>query len=105
MKNCLFLFAFLLISANAFAQHSIQLDDGIGDYSTILGSSSGGTYMLPNGRGTLLTSASISSTAWVLGGNLGSCANNQIRTLDGTALLFVTRGGEPTTHIFILPTA
>jgi len=41
--------AFFFVFSNSFAQHNIQLDDGLGHYSIIVGSSSGGTYTLPAG--------------------------------------------------------
>src|SRR5579883_2074197 len=98
-----FLIAALVISAacTASAQHSLQLDDGSGHYSTISASSSGGTYTLPSGGGTLLTSASVSSVAWTLGGNTGVGANNQIGTLDNTNLVFVTGSGGPNNRMQI----
>src|SRR5947209_18128426 len=41
-----------------FAQHANQFDDGSGHFSTLKGSSTGGTYILPNTGGTLVTTTS-----------------------------------------------
>lgn len=55
----------LLVTQKSFAQHFLQIDDGLGHYSLITGSNTGGTYILPPGGGTLLTSAS----TWLTAGN------------------------------------
>src|SRR5579872_1995888 len=78
-------------TSNLFAQgHTLQVDDGAGHYSIIQGGNPGATFLLPPGPGTftLLTSANV----WTLGGNLGAGSNNQLGTLDATALQFVTGG-------------
>src|SRR6185436_6757060 len=71
MKTTLQLTAYfvLLSFGNVFAQHSLQLDDGLGAYSIIKGSASGGIYTLPNVPGTLLTSGSLGSFTWLTAGN------------------------------------
>jgi len=89
--------ALSIFCVSAFAQHSLQVDDGAGHYSIITGATSGGTvttFVLPNGGGTLLTSGSIPSLAWVLGGNASTSPNNQIGTTDATSLQFVTAGAS-----------
>ena len=50
--------AFLCFGVSAFAQHTNQFDDGLGDYSTLKGSSTGGIYTLPAGGGALVTTTS-----------------------------------------------
>jgi hypothetical protein len=95
MKHYSFALTFvtlLFVSTNLLAQHADQYDDGAGHYSTLHGSSTGGTYTLPTISGTLLASNGSTSTVWLLGGNTGAGANNQLGTLDGTALNFVTAG-------------
>ncbi len=62
----LFVIAIFLFSQKSFAQHFLQLDDGLGHYSLISGSNTGGTYTLPPGGGTLLTSGS----TWLTAGNI-----------------------------------
>ncbi len=55
------LFIFCLCISNANAQsgeHSLQVDDGMGHYSTIKASPTTATYTLPAGGGTLVTSTS-----------------------------------------------
>src|SRR5579862_9764835 len=49
----------LFVFSNVFAQHSLQIDDGATPphYSIIVGPSTGGTYTLPAGGGTLVTSS------------------------------------------------
>ncbi len=65
----------LAIIASAFtnsqAQHSLQVDDGAGNYGIIRAANGGGVniYFLPVGGGTLLTNANLAATCWVLGGN------------------------------------
>lgn len=46
--------------ATAQQQHTLQVDDGAGHYSLIKGSATGGTYTLPTGGGTIMTSTSLS---------------------------------------------
>lgn len=86
--------ALTVLSVCAYAQHSLQLDDGAGHYSIITGATSGTvtTFSLPNGGGTLLTSGSLPALAWMLGGNSSTSPNNQIGTTDATSLQFVTSG-------------
>ena len=65
MKNNFKLIAALVILctfSNALAQpaHSLQIDDGSSHYSVIKGSGVGGTYTLPAGGGTILTSTALS---------------------------------------------
>lgn len=51
-------FAILFVFSNGFAQHSLQVDDGNQHYSTFIGPNPGGTYVLPPGGGTLVTTTS-----------------------------------------------
>lgn len=93
-----------LAPSNSVAQHALQLDDGAGHYSVLQASASGGAYLLPNGGGTLLTSASLATSAWVLGGNVGVGAANKMGTLDNTDVLFVSGSGGPNTRMQISST-
>lgn len=79
----------------AFAQHSLQTDDGAGHYSLITGSNPGGTYTLPSGGGLLLTSSSLTSYGWSLTGN-GSTnpATNFLGTTDNQPLVVKTNNIE-----------
>ena len=51
----------LFVFSDSFAQagHTLQIDDGSGDYTIIKGSGSGGTYTLPVGGGTILTASTL----------------------------------------------
>ncbi len=69
MKLFLVVFVVLLLTTVSYGQHNIQLDNGLGQYSIIVGASTGGTFTLPNGGGTFLTSTGGSSPAWLVGGN------------------------------------
>src|ERR1043165_9141230 len=100
----LFLLSFMVafIPSNAGAQHSLSLDNGPGSYSTISVLSPGGNYILPAGGGTILTSVSLSSFAWVLGGNAAppsnifgttSATDVDMRTNNTTQLTLLTGGG------------
>jgi hypothetical protein len=86
--------ALSVLSVCAIAQHSLLVDDGAGHYSILTGATSGSvtTFVLPNGGGTLLTSGSLPSLAWMLGGNASTSPNNQIGTTDATTLQFITAG-------------
>lgn len=55
------LFIFCVSFSNSTAQlgHTLQVDDGAGHYSTLKGPSTGGTFFLPSGGGTLVTSTSL----------------------------------------------
>jgi len=94
----------LLSISDGFAQHSLQVDDGNGHYTTLLGGNPGGTLTLPSGNGILLLSYSgTSSVAWLTGGNSGTTpasnpltfsltTNSFLGTADNTELDFVTNG-------------
>jgi hypothetical protein len=71
-KRTTVLLLLLLVSSSiAFGQHALQLDDGAGNYSTIIGSNLGGTYTLPAGGGTLIVvpPPGTPALAWLTGGN------------------------------------
>ncbi len=56
--------------SNSFAQHSLQVDDGLGHLSTIVASSPGGTYTFPAGSGQILSfSPGGVSPVWLVNGN------------------------------------
>lgn len=90
--------AILCIGVSAFAQqHGLQVDNGLGQYSTILGSSSGGTYTLASGGGYILTSAG--GAFWLTAGNpLTGFASNTPNEFFGSTnnydLVFETNGFE-----------
>src|ERR1043165_4610470 len=106
MKYIKYLFAIVtlfLVSSDTFAQHSLQLDDGQGNISTIIAPTPGGTFILPPGNGTILTYLGLSSLAWLNNGNVGTnpasdpqtidlSINNFIGTTDNKELDFVTNG-------------
>lgn len=54
-------FFFCLSISNSYAQpsHALQVDDGAGHYSILKGPSTGGTFFLPSGGGTLVTNTSL----------------------------------------------
>ncbi len=99
----IFCIVFLSFS-NSFAQHSLQVDDGNGNYTTILGGNPGGTITLPSGNGVLVLSyLGNSSVAWLNTGNSGTnpavsaslfnpATNNFLGTIDNKELDFVTNG-------------
>jgi hypothetical protein len=94
---------FLALTSSVFAQHSLQIDDGSGNYTIITGSGSGGTYTFPNGGGTILTTGGgTTSGAWLLGGNTGAGVNNLLGTLDNTDLNFITGLSGPNIRMTIL---
>jgi hypothetical protein len=67
LSRILFFVLFLFtLSHKSFAQHLLQVDDGLQHYSIIKGSNPGGTFTLPPGGGTLLTSG----TTWLTAGNV-----------------------------------
>src|ERR1041385_1207047 len=72
MKSLINIFAFIfLFATSASAQvHSLQLNNGP-NVAIIQAAAAGGaqTYLLPPVGGTLLTTGSIPSVAWVLVGN------------------------------------
>ncbi len=71
---------------------SIELTKN-GSLSILQASYPGGTYIIPSGSGTLLTSSGGSvSGAWLLGGNTSSSPNNLIGTLDATDFNIITNG-------------
>lgn len=86
--------AFLcLLASGLFAQHSLQLDYG-GAYSTIIGSSPGGTYTLPPGGGTIFVIQPGPSPFWRTDGNAGTTAGtNFLGTTDDQPLHLNVRNG------------
>jgi hypothetical protein len=77
-----FVIAIFLLFSDSYAQtggHRLQVDDGSGHFSLIVGGS-GGTFTLPNsGGGMIMTSSGGTSPVWLLGGN-----NNPTSSLIGT---------------------
>src|SRR5690242_2725413 len=76
LQNRLYVFSLVIMFSSALttaevahAQHSLQLDDGLTHFSTIIAPNPGGQYLLPPNGGTLLTSGNLGSFAWILGGN------------------------------------
>src|SRR6187455_1782392 len=67
----------LLFGSASFAQHSLQLDDGLGlgHTTTILCSTPGGTFLLPSGTGTIMTSSGGVSPVWLVAGNNNPTSN------------------------------
>ena len=49
--------AILFAFSNSFAQHVLQVDDGLSHSSVIKGSTTGGTYTLQDGGGMILTTS------------------------------------------------
>lgn len=85
------LFAFvLLMSSVAFAQHSLQLDDGSGHY-TILKAAPGvnATFTFPLGVGTVMTLSGSTSPVWLCGANSNPVPNT-LGTLTPQDLVMVT---------------
>lgn len=94
-------FALLMLPVLSSAQHSLQLDNatyyGIIEASLLTANR---TYSLPDASGILVTTGSLGSLAWMLGGNTGTAPNNQLGTLDGDDLNFIT-GGLANTRMVI----
>jgi hypothetical protein len=61
----------IFFGSAAFAQHTLQLDDGLGlgHITTLLSSTPGGTFTFPSGVGTVMTSSGGVSPVWLVGGN------------------------------------
>lgn len=87
MRSFILAITFLFVFTSALlAQHSLQLDYG-GAYSTIMGSSPGGTYTLPPGGGTIFVIQPGPSPFWRTDGNSGTTAGtNFLGTTDNVAL-------------------
>jgi hypothetical protein len=84
-------FFLFLLSHNGFAQHSLQLDDGLHHYSTITASNPGGIYLLPPGGGTLLTSGNTWTTAGnALTGGVPPTANEFFGSTNNYDVVFKT---------------
>ena len=66
---CIIAVAILAFATNSFAQpgHALEVDNGLGAYSLIKGSASGGIYTLANGGGTILTTGS--GLIWLTAGH------------------------------------
>ena len=88
--------ATFFFAQHLYAQHFLQLDDGAGHYSTIQASSPGGTYTLPSIGGTLVTTGSISTVAWMLTGNTLTAG------VDGTDNVLGTLAGSTLTPVNIV---
>jgi hypothetical protein len=94
IKSFVLTLGMLCIGVSAFAQHANQFDDGAGHYSTLKGSLSGGTYILNNGGGTILTTGnSLSNTTDnpIAGDNQGLGTNGLIwqTTFTGFVATFI----------------
>ncbi len=90
--NLLAFCAIFFFASSSFAQHSLQVDDGAGHYSTIVGSNPGATFTLPPGPGTvtLITGSGNQNflTKWT---NAGATAiGNSLLSDNGTT---ITVGG------------
>src|SRR5262249_10980935 len=102
MKRAVLVALLVLTASRSHAQHPLLLDNGPGSYSTISVISPGGNYLLPAGNGTILTSASVGSIAWVLGGNSAppsnifgtlSATDVDMRANNTTQLTLLSSGG------------
>lgn len=91
MKRILFAIIMLCIGISAQAQHSLQIDNGT-DITIITGAPGGGTYQIPAGGGTLLTTASPSALPNQSG------QGGKFLTTDGSTPSWATVSG--TTHYF-----
>jgi hypothetical protein len=62
----------ILLSTSAFAQHALQIDNGLGQFSTIHAPAIPGAFTLPNGGGSLIVVPTVPgpSLAWLTGGNI-----------------------------------
>jgi hypothetical protein len=69
-------------TSTGFAQHTLEVDDGLGHISTIAGGNPGGKFLLPNAPGTLLTNVGLSSLAWLTIGNVGTNPTTDPLTFD-----------------------
>lgn len=97
MKQSIAFLLCALFATTALAQqpHNLQLDDGLGHFSLIQGSFTGGTYTLPPGGGMILTAPQpgTASLAWLTHGNLlldSDWTNNILGNLDNNPLRIVT---------------
>ncbi|MBS1902110.1 MAG: hypothetical protein JSS75_00200 [Bacteroidetes bacterium] len=97
MKQSIAFLLCALFATTALAQqpHNLQLDDGLGHFSLIQGSFTGGTYTLPPGGGMILTAPQpgTASLAWLTHGNLlldSDWTNNILGNLDNYPLRIVT---------------
>jgi hypothetical protein len=95
MKRSIVGLILLFVSTNISAQmHKLQIDNG-GANSIIQGSNPGGTYTLPTGGGSILTTGGgTASGAWLQGGNTNAAIANYgtIGTLDAADMSFFTNG-------------
>src|SRR5579862_1101746 len=86
----------LFFAQNVFAQHSLQLDDGLQHFSTIVANSTGGTYLLPPGGGMLVTTPSPGSPAlmWLTDGNTIASPHQIFGSLNGFDVIMEANGVE-----------
>lgn len=89
MKQLIITALVCCFALSATAQHSLQIDDGT-NVTIINGSSSGGTYSIPDGGGTLLTTASPSALPNQAG------HSGKFLTTDGSTPSWVVGGGSLT---------
>ncbi|HYM20825.1 MAG TPA: hypothetical protein VEW28_07470 [Candidatus Kapabacteria bacterium] len=103
MKTLLRIFALAVLfgaATGAFAQHSLQLDDGHGHTSilTSQGSDALDMFTLPVGGGTLITQPPVGVPALVwltaANGSLTDLTNNFLGTSDNTPVRMVTGGAD-----------
>ncbi|HET9137534.1 MAG TPA: hypothetical protein VFO76_12940, partial [Candidatus Kapabacteria bacterium] len=94
--------ALFVFSGTTNAQHALQLDDGAGHLTTLLGSNPGGTFTLPSGSGVILTSSGGVSPTWLVGGNnnpaspiMGSLTNDNFSFITN-GIVRATFAGTPT---------
>jgi uncharacterized small protein (DUF1192 family) len=90
-KNLIAIAFLLLGSGVSVAQHSLQISDGGGHPTTLLGSNPGGTFTFPSGSGVVLTSSGGVSPTWLVGGN-NNPASPIMGTLTNDNFSFITNG-------------
>lgn len=90
LAHALGMLVFLCFS-NAFAQHSLQIDDGAGHY-TMIKLTGTGNFNFPSGVGTILVSTGPGvSPAWMVGGN-NNPTSSFIGTLTNDNFAIITSG-------------
>jgi hypothetical protein len=109
IRSLLLIVVFLTVaSSSIFAQHSLQIDNGSGSYSTIFGSAPGGIYILPGGGGNILTDYSAPgspSLAWLTAGNSNTTPGTHfLGTTDNIALHINVRNGVTINNSLIFET-
>lgn len=104
MKLLSCLFVLLCGISSVHAQHALQLDGGPGRIGVLRGNllPIGVTdFEFPAVGGTLLTTGSLGTLVWQVGGNLGTSPNNYLGTLDDVNLNLITGSGGPVTRMSI----